>query len=104
MRAVRLNSKTGVDLMNAAQQRHLQTDLPYELDALERSYLVLTSDELAQFRPSQAASNIFVENFWVHARNLSEFFETGKGASTVSPFDFTDDQYGRPEIRTVESP
>jgi hypothetical protein len=84
-------------MMDEDHQRFLQTDLPYELDALKRAFLVVTSNELAHFRPAPALANLFIENFWLHARNLTEFFKADKGSSTVSPFEFTNDTYRKPE-------
>jgi hypothetical protein len=83
-------------MMDEDHQRFLKTDLPYELDALERAFLVVMSNELASFRPAPALANLFIENFWLHARNLTEFFEAGKNSSTVSPFEFTNDTYRKP--------
>ena len=84
-------------MMEEDHQRFLKTDLPYELDALERAFLVVTSNQLAHhFRPTTALANLFIENFWLHARNLTEFFETAKNSSTVSPLEFTNDTYRKP--------
>jgi hypothetical protein len=84
-------------MMEEDHQRFLKADLPYELDALERAFLVVTSNELANFRATPALANLFIENFWLHARNLTEFFETDKNSSTVSPFEFTNDTYRKPK-------
>jgi hypothetical protein len=87
-------------MLDEAQQRFLRTDLPYELDALEVAYLVVTSSELARFRSTPALNNLFIENFWLHARNLTECFETtSKSDSTVSPMPFTNGTYKTPETQ-----
>jgi hypothetical protein len=57
--------------------------LPYELEMLEWSYAALYDDRLAPFRDHMLISNLANESFWLHARNLLEFFKHPRNGSEV---------------------
>src|ERR1700716_3048028 len=55
----------------------LEELLPYELDMLEGCFLRLHAREFLEQRRERrdgVSRNAWIESFWVHARNLYEFF------------------------------
>jgi hypothetical protein len=55
----------------------LEELLPYELDMLEGCFLRLHAQEFLEQRRERrdgVSRNAWIESFWVHARNLYEFF------------------------------
>jgi hypothetical protein len=59
--------------MEATVEAVLKEHLPYELDMLEQSFLRLHSEGADEL--DKLIKNALVETFWVHARNLFEFFK-----------------------------
>jgi hypothetical protein len=58
----------------------LRKDLPYEINMLEHTFRLLSSDDYAKnLRKYTVVANALVELFWTHARNLIEFFNKGRG-------------------------
>lgn len=60
--------------MDEKQREILTEHLPYELDMFELAFLRLHSAEFADQRKDDFLKNSSIETFWLHARNLIEFF------------------------------
>jgi hypothetical protein len=71
----------------------LKEHLPYELDMLQAAYEFLHKNHYAGYRNVPFLKNAAIECFWMHARNLLEFFRLPKSSpdtrASVSPKDFT---------------
>jgi hypothetical protein len=84
----------------------LEEHLPYELDMFEDAFLWLNADEYTEQRKENFLKNAAIESFWVHARNLIEFFAQPKNADaggTVSAKDFTGTYYPNLNMRTLDT-
>jgi hypothetical protein len=57
------------------------THVKYEIDMLRSTY-----DYLARGKHEWTIRNALIESFWVHARNLLEFFEARNQARSIKPF------------------
>jgi hypothetical protein len=75
--------------MEADKRAMLEEHLPYELSMLEAAFDFLVKKEFAPYHECLFLHNTSVECFWMHARNLLEFFRSKPGASTATPLDFT---------------
>jgi hypothetical protein len=70
-------------LMEAIKIAILKEHLPYEIDMLDAATGYMESDESSKgLQPAdRAIRNAVIEAFWVHARNLVEFFRRPKSKS-----------------------
>src|SRR6516165_815690 len=78
-----------------AHREFLIEHLPYELEMLEWSYAALHEDRLSKFREHNLIGNLAVESFWVHVRNLIDFFNqpcNGSETGSASASDFIKSQ------------
>jgi hypothetical protein len=69
--------------MLPAHRQMLSEHLPYELGMLDWSYAALYDDQLASFKNHMLIRNLAVESFWLHARNLLEFFNRPRNGTEV---------------------
>jgi hypothetical protein len=69
--------------MLPAHRQMLLEHLPYELGMLEWSYAALYDDQLASFRNHMLIRNLALESFWLHARNVLEFFNRPRNGTEV---------------------
>ena len=70
----------------------LEEHLPYELDMLDKAYELLIT-EMHNEEPNRVIVSLCIECFWLHARNLIEFFRgTNKSGRTAAAITFTKDQ------------
>ena len=59
--------------MNDIHRAFLMEHLPYEIDMLDWTYKLLRDPHSAELRRSQLFTNMAIECFWLHARNLIVF-------------------------------
>jgi hypothetical protein len=77
----------------------LEEHLPYELDMLQGAYEFLQNPAYAHDRRHLFVRNAAIECFWLHARNLIDFFTQETSATSfetrgaVSAFHFTTKSY-----------
>lgn len=64
--------------MDDAQRNLLREHLPYEHDMLDQAFEFLTSGTHAEERVNWFKRNAAINEFWVHARNLIEFYDKPK--------------------------
>jgi hypothetical protein len=87
--------------MLPAHRQMLMEHLPHELQMLEWSYAALYDDQLSSFRDHMLIGNLAIESFWLHARNLAEFFRyprNGTEEGVASASDFVRSQRFDPQI------
>jgi hypothetical protein len=59
--------------MNDVHRAFLTEHLPYEIDMLDWTYKLLQDPKCAEIRRSHVFTNMAIECFWLHARNLIVF-------------------------------
>ena len=79
------------------KKKMLAEHLPYEHDMLDKAFEFLTSEAHAAEREDPFKRNPMVEVFWLHARNLIEFYNSPPRYS-ASASDFTTDRL-YPDLR-----
>ena len=74
--------------METDKTKILEEHLPYEHRMLEHAYAFLTSDSYTAMREDWFLRNAVINAFWMHARNLIEFYRNAKDVS-ASASDYT---------------
>jgi hypothetical protein len=90
-----------LEQMLPAHRQMLVEHLPYELGMLEWSYAALYDDQLSPFKCHMLIGNLAIESFWLHARNLLEFFSyprSGTETGVASASDFVRSKRFEPQI------
>jgi hypothetical protein len=83
----------------------LEEHLPYELDMLERAFVILHLEKFTELRKDAFLRNAVIEAFWTHARNLVEFLMHPPNADadgTVSARDFTKDYLPDMKMKSID--
>ncbi len=83
--------------MEEDQINLLEEHLPYEHDMLDAAYEILTANAHTSAPQDWFSRNAAINEFWLHARNLIEFYCNPSGTS-ASASDFTTEPL-RPEFR-----
>ncbi len=93
---VRRQTFLGATVMNDVYRNFLTEHLAYEIDMFDWAYKFLFDDGTANARRNQALTNLAIECFWLHARNLIIFFRRPATNATIgeaSSSDFTEQRF-----------